>query len=156
MNKIKITNSSKPITKEDIKDLESKYDFIFPYEYKNFLLKHNGGEPSHKYFTTRNGKIHEIISRFFPIDINDKFSLQSEIEEITLEKELPADLIPIAITPGESDRVVLCISGENYGKVYHWSWGAQEDNCEPSYEFVEIVADSFNEFLDMLTDTRDF
>lgn len=155
MNKIKISNSNKAITQSDIENLESKYGFIFPDEYKNFLLKYNGGEPSHEYYITRNEKIYSIISRFFPIDINDEFSLQSEIEEITMERELPSDLIPIAITPNESDRVVLCISGKNYGKVFHWSWGAQEDNCEPSYEFVEIVADSFNEFLDMLTDARD-
>lgn len=155
MNKIKISNSSKAIDKKDIEKLEEKYGFTFPEEYKTFLLKHNGGVPSNIYFTTKNGKIYSIIKYFFPVNIDDEYSLQSEIEEITLEGLLPEELIPIAIMPDETTRLLLCISGENYGKVYHWSWGAEDDDCEPSYEFVEPVADSFNEFLDLLTETRD-
>ena len=155
MNKIKISNSSKPITKKDIEDLESKYGFIFPNDYKNFLINNNGGEPSHMFYTTRNGKIHSILKRFFPIDIKDDFSLQSEIEGITLEGYLPKELIPIGIMPDDTSRLLMGISGENYGKIFDWSWGAEEDGCEPSYEFIEIIADSFTEFLNMLTDTRD-
>ena len=41
MNKIKISNSSKPITKKDIEDFESKYDFIFPDEYKDLVKVDN-------------------------------------------------------------------------------------------------------------------
>jgi len=154
MNKIKISNSSKAIDKKDIEKLEEKYGFTFPEEYKIFLLKNNGGIPSNIYFSTKNGKIFDILTRFFPIDINDEYSLQSEIEEITLEGLLPKELIPIAITVGDSDRVLLSITGKNYGKVYHWNWGAEDEKAEASYEFIEPVADSFNEFLDLLAETR--
>lgn len=151
---MKIEQSLEPISKETLLSLEQKFNFTFPNDYKEFLLKYNGGIPSHQYFSTMDGKIEEILSRFFPVSSNDKDNVVDEIEGITLSGQLPSDLIPIAITLGEDDRVVLAINGKNYGKVFHWAWSEENDNHNASYDYVHLVADSFDSFLEKLTEER--
>ncbi len=149
-----IEQSLEPISKETFLSIEKKFNFTFPKEYKKFLLKHNGGIPSHQYFSTMDGKIEEILSRFFPISSNEEDNLVDEIEGITLAGQLPSDLIPIAITLGGDDRIVLAISGENYGKVFHWAWSEENENHSASYNYVRLVASSFDSFLEQLTEHR--
>ncbi len=149
-----IEQSLEPISKETFLSIEKKFNFTFPSDYKEFLLKHNGGIPSHQYFSTIDGKIEEILSRFLSISSNEEDNLVDEIEGITLAEQLPSDLIPIAITLGGDDRVVLAISGENYGKVFHWAWSEEDDNHNASYNYIRLVANSFDSFLEKLTEDR--
>lgn len=153
---MQIEQSLETISKETFLSIEKEFNFTFPSDYKGFLLKHNGGIPSHQYFSTIDGKIEEILSRFFPVssNSNEEDNLVAEIEGITLAGQLPPDLIPIAVTLGGDDRVVLGISGENYGKVFHWAWSEEDDNHNASYNYVRLVANSFDEFLDKLTEDR--
>lgn len=151
---MKIKQSLDPISRETILSLEKKFNFTFPADYKEFLLKHNGGTPSHQYFSTIDGKIEEILSSFFPISSSEEDNLADEIEGITLAGQLPPDLIPIAIAIGGDDRVVLAISGENYGKVFHWAWSEESDNHNASYDYVRLISNSFDSFLEKLTEER--
>ncbi|ECO5192411.1 SMI1/KNR4 family protein, partial [Salmonella enterica] len=42
---INIIYSKKPATLEDISDFEREIKGVLPIDYKNFLMKHNGGQP---------------------------------------------------------------------------------------------------------------
>lgn len=151
---MKINNSSKFISNDILEVIQNNYDFHFPEDYKVFLLKNNGGVPTFQYFSTSDGKIDEIIDRFYSISDDDD-NLISEIEGITKAGMLPSDLIPIASTLGGDDRVVLAIKGENFGKVFHWAWSEEDYDHKPSYKYVRPVADTFDSFLTMLKKNRE-
>jgi hypothetical protein len=146
-----ITDSARPATEEEIGRLESETGVTLPAEYRAFLLRHNGGKPSRRRFTTRDQKVESHATRLFPVDENDEGGLQSEIEGITGCNLIPREMIPIGIDPGE-DRVVLAVGGPDVGRVFYWAWGEEPDPPTCSRKYMRIIADSFDEFLASLRD----
>lgn len=110
------------VPEAQIEAIERAKEIRLPPPYREFLAKHNGGTPEPKRFTTRDGKVVSIISKFLPVDDDQVDNLVEEIEGITQAGQIPPNLIPIATTPADN-RVVLSVSGNDAGKVYYWSWG---------------------------------
>lgn len=141
-----VEGSQQPLTERDISMLEAQTGIKLPDDYKQFLLQHNGGRPSPKRFVTRDKKVESMVAKFIPLaDIPDD-NLREEIEGITQARQIPANLIPIAIDPADN-RVVLSVSGKDCGKVYYWSWDEEDEDHEPSYNYMRLIADSFNDFV---------
>jgi SMI1-KNR4 cell-wall len=132
---------------------------IFPKEYRDHLLTHNGGRCTLKYFHFKgqlkdsfssidwflaicDGK-HDNLLRYFYI-----FKIQ--------RKRLPFRLIPIAHDPGGN---LICIScdGVDNGFIYFWDHENEVDYQvadDSDFSNLYLIAKSFNEFLDGLT--KDF
>jgi hypothetical protein len=146
---VTIKNSHKAILESDLRKLESRMRAKLPPAYRKFLRSHNGGIPTPDLFSTRDGKIDSIVRNFLPLDSDDEESLTSEFEEFTLEKQIPSNIIPIAIDPAD-DRIVLSLFGRDAGSIYYWARGQEPDPPSCSYKYMYLIADSFEEFLSYL------
>lgn len=144
-----IKNSQPPITKQDIRKLEEKTRIALPEDYKDFLLRHNGGEPEPKVFETQDGKVESRVKKFLSISDVSEDNLVEEIEGITRAGQIPGNLVPIAVDPADN-RVVLSVGGPDIGKVYYWAWDEEDEDHEASYKYMRLIANSFNEFLESL------
>ncbi len=147
---INIQGSLPQLTEQNLSELEQRTNIKLPEQYRNFLLKHNGGIPSPNRFKTLDGKVESMISNFLPIAAIEDDNLLEEIQGITQAELIPENLIPIATEPGD-DRLVLSVGGSDYGKIYYWAWEEEpKRNHKPSYKYIRLVANSFDELLALL------
>ncbi|MCC8399133.1 MAG: SMI1/KNR4 family protein [Rickettsia endosymbiont of Platyusa sonomae] len=147
---------------EDIEKIEKIKNCELPLNYKNFLLKHNGGRPGIATFDIQdnilsNGEENgSSINWFYGIclDKNSIMCVYDIFYRIEVrDNRIPKELIPIA---GDSfgNEICLCIQGENYGKVYFWDHENEvmDPKQAPWWENIYLISDSFTEFLEGLYD----
>lgn len=139
----------------DIKKIEEFKNVIgieLPLEYKEFLLKYNGGEPD-AYIFNKNldlGKI--IVNTLYGIEANNDFDDLGKSIKIYKNRIHPS-FIPIGDDPG-GNQFLLGVQGNFKGKIYFWDHNTELDNDN----FIEnelpnnmyLLADSFNGFLSKL------
>jgi len=149
---VKFSKSGKKIKESEILDFEKKIGLELPLEYKNFLLKHNGGkcEPCDFTFIEDDEESSSSVRRFYAIGgIDDYYDLQESIDNyINDEKRLADNYIPIA----EDDfGNLMCIScnDSNKGQIYFWNHEGEDESSESNLYFI---ASSFDEFVENLTD----
>ena len=114
------------------------------------MLAHNGGVANRRRFETRDGKVSSYATRFAAVSDSEEDNLLDEIDGITLAGQIPKNLIPIAVDPGE-DRIVLSVAGPDAGSVYYWAWGEEPRKPTCSYKYMRLIASDFDEFLSLLT-----
>ncbi|MBT9548066.1 MAG: SMI1/KNR4 family protein [Candidatus Sericytochromatia bacterium] len=156
-----------PITAKDLKSFEQRYSINFPEDYKNLLLRRNGGyfrlknyEKPFFYFRSidRSGtQTATKISSFWNLEFIDEDSAG-----LAQEDQMPPHLLIIGEAGSGTRYLCLGISGETFGKVYTWitsefsdSWFIHDLDM-PYIEKGEVrdrsekVADSVRELLDGL------
>ena len=135
---IKLNLSNEKINEEDLLSLESELNIKLPDSYKELMLENNGGVPLKNYFKGEYG-----IASFHPIKIepNDLKSVFESFKDL-----LPSTLLAFADDMG-GNSYCIDISEENNGKVYFIDWDEPDD--------PEFLANSFEEFLEGLTDTKE-
>ncbi len=129
---IKISDSEKVISNNDIIEFENKWNIVLPINYTNFLKKYNGGS-AYDY--------HPFLSSFNSLKYNKHNTLLDETYEIYnfLNNDLNKDFLPIASTHTDNP-ITLCLKlGENYGKIIIFYFDRDK---EP-----EVVANSLEELL---------
>lgn len=137
---------------EAIAQFEERWGVVLPPEYKQFLLKSNGGWPNPNVFEVPGWHGQgSVLDAFYGIH-NGRKSEQLDSNCKTYEDRVPADLIPIADDAGGNN---ICIGweGERTGKVYFWDHEDEidEEGClRDDYRNVFLVANSLQEFLDGL------
>jgi len=168
-----------PAPEEKISTFEKLINEPLPDDYRRFLKTINGGTPEklgvdYFCFPAKWGSNNftflppkedyglsilftlnpEFVSHNRNIDVSEVsyFSLEAKYKEfIDLEDmgypHVPNDMIPIGSTPIENDMIILGIKGERRGKVYYYM--LQEDP-ETLYQNVGFIADSFDEFLQLI------
>ncbi len=127
--------SKQKLTIDELASFEKEFKIKLPESYKDVILKNNGGSPERRYF--RGGGIY-----FRYIKYGDN-SLEKAIK--LLEDILPENFFPFAEYGGTS----YCISlnrDENYGKIY---WVTEDGESE-------LVCDSFEEFMEELSNNEDY
>ncbi|HRI65419.1 MAG TPA: SMI1/KNR4 family protein [Polyangium sp.] len=143
---------------DEITQFEVRWSRLLPLEYKQFLLKSNGGWPTPNVFEVPgwHGQGNSVMS-FYGIHEGEKVDrLDSNCK--TYEERVPDDLIPIA---DDASGNVICIgwTGEREGKIYFWDHEDEidEDGCfRTDYRNVYLVANSLQEFLDNLMTHEEF
>lgn len=138
-----------------IENLEKYVGLNFPKEYKEHLLKYNGGQCYPNIFTFKeDGKVnYSVVDWFFAIYDGEYDNLKREIEMVKIEeKRMPTHILPIAHDPLGN---LICISCGNNdeGYVYFWNHEKEVDYSSASdedYSNLYLVAYSFNEFIDNL------
>ncbi|MFH1897550.1 MAG: SMI1/KNR4 family protein [Candidatus Desantisbacteria bacterium] len=141
---IKIEDFEESLSMENLKRAEETIVATLPEEYKQFLMKYNGGRAFNiKQFG--GGLDFEAITDG---DDNNFFGTYN-----SLKGRIPEDTVAIAIDPG-GNYVLLGIKGPNRGKVFFWMLDFEDrEEWEAPYESkVDFVANSFNEFLDSLSE----
>lgn len=109
-----ISKSEYSITETDILRYGSDRDFVFPQEYKEFLLKYNGGETPETDFNL--ARISSDISVFYELR-KGKSGLELYDIEFKVHEFLRDDMLPIAEN-SFGDYIFICVAGCEYGKVF--------------------------------------
>jgi len=159
MERIEITKHgvtltiNKPPTEETrVSALENQLGRTLPAEYREFLLRYNGGKPKPGIFrfALRNGRNTDSRVHWFLSLYEGEFSnLERNID--TFRGRLPADMLPIADDPF-GNIVLLGLHGDVRGKVYFWDHEAEPDS-QPDWSNIDLIADSFDSFMRALTPT---
>jgi hypothetical protein len=128
-------NEHRPATEQDVQSLEMAIHAVLPYDYRQFLLRYNGGYPEPRGFCGGT----EVLDCFFG------FCQKSRClwcEYYACRDVLPDSVIPIADDPG-GNYISLAVYKPDCGKVYFWDHEA--DTLTP-------LAESFTSFLDSFCD----
>lgn len=156
------------INYNDIFALENKLKVKIPLDYTTFLVENNGGHTKGQYvFFAHNpyNKKHEEICFW---EINGVFEIEnykanhtlnfphnlnisSETEYFQVEYEKDKGQIVIASDIEGRGKILLCVRGKNYGKIYYWHPELFDQIEINSEEVYLCVANSFTEFINNLT-----
>jgi len=152
LNKMELQHSYPKISEEEIIIFEQELEISLPKEYKKFLLQNNGGQPVHNvtFNLSKNGVKWEFpINIFFGISEEDT-SYELSMTYAFFSERIPHQLLPIA-DDGIGNKICIGIEEEYYNKIFLWKFDkeSQEDE-EPTFDNVEELAESFNEFLKYL------
>ncbi len=126
----------RPAIEQDIMHFQMGLAAVLPEDYREFLLRYNGGYPNPAGF--RGGD--EVINSFFGFCQKHHCLLCNYYIHRTV---LPNGIIPIANDPG-GNLVCLVVSKPDRGKVLFWN-----HECGDS-SGLSLLADSFTSFLDSL------
>ncbi|MBX7215663.1 MAG: SMI1/KNR4 family protein [Candidatus Kapabacteria bacterium] len=150
---IAFSNVEASINNENIEEIEISVGLQFPQEYKDHLLKYNGGqcEPNMFSFYENNHLTSSCVDWFLAIYDGEFDNLKWYINLYKVkEKRMPFHIIPIAHDPGGN---LICIScnGYDYGKIYFWDHEKEvdyliegDDNYSNLYLIANNLADFFN------------
>lgn len=145
-----IKESPGPLSEDELKKLESKTSAL-PKDYRQFLLKYNGGDISPDCFNSAEGESISSVRSFLGITDDSILSLYHYLE--TYENRLPKRFLPIAF---DSFGNLICLSlfGADRGAVYFWDHeleADEEDNESPeTAENITLLSPSFSGFLQSL------
>jgi hypothetical protein len=148
MTDLHLEHSKNPLSEAEIEKFEKEIGHRLPSQYRDFLLRHNGGWPSPCVFVLPDGR-KVALSYFLFLNASDGETYGDlRSNSLTFSGRVPNDLLPIA-----NCASLLCIGlyGENEGQIFYWDQEAEAESEEkPTYDNVYKVADTFNELLAML------
>ena len=140
-----------------IEEVENYISLKFPNEYKQHLLRYNGGycEPNVFSFDENGHLTNSNVDWFLAIYSGEYNNLKSYLDWYKIdEKRLPVNILPIAHDPGGN---LICIDAAD-GKVYFWDHEKEVDytvSDDSDYSNLCLIANSFNEFLAGLREDED-
>lgn len=135
-----------------IEEIEKCVRLDFPIDYKNHLLKYNGGRcsPSIFKFNENEKRTESCIDWFLAIYDGKYDNLKEYIKTYKLDKKrFPMHILPIAHDPGGN---LICIScdTEDKGKIYFWDHENEVNydvTTDADYSNLYFVAKGLNEFI---------
>lgn len=138
-----------------IEEIENYAELGFPGEYKDHLLKHNGGQCTPSVFSfDEKGKVTDSsVDWFLAIYDGEYDNLKDYIKTYKIEdKRLPSHILPIAHDSGGN---LICISCDNddAGSIYFWDHENEVDYSvagDEDYSNLYLIAKSLDEFIDEL------
>ena len=148
-----IYESERPVSPATLDALERAYEFRFPEQYREFLLKHNGGrlEPSKfNYLEMRGPYTDSLVNWLFSVYDGEANNFEWYLRTLKINRvRMPLNLIPIGSDPFGN---IICIStsGKDVGAVYFWDHEKEQDpdsHLPPTWDNVFLIARSFDEFL---------
>ncbi len=148
---MELTDVGEKLTNYDILNLEQELNLQLPQDYKNFLLKNNGGAPVQDWVFDFTQIIPESGKPFDNSSVIREFSTLSELPffygNLIGEELIPEKFLPIASDPFDN-QILLCADENNYGKIYfadHEMYDSETDHW-----LMTELADSFTEFINKL------
>ncbi len=150
-----LSQTEAPITMSQIAEIENYVALVFPKEYKEHLLKFNGGQCQPNVFTfNENGSItNSYIDWFLAIYDGEYDNLKKYIENYKINHQrLPSRILPIAHDPGGN---LICIScdGEDMGSIYFWDH--ENEAGKENFTNLYLISKSFNDFINNLKEDFD-
>ena len=148
---LEMTNTHGPLDENCLRALEQIWYFQLPKDYRNFLLKYNGGWPRKDTFNFYGKKDDgSSIHAFFGIYKDDNYNLLNKVNDIG--DRHTNDSFPIA-SDDYGNRICITVKGPNRGKVYFWDHEMEANPSEnevPDYSNMTLIANTFTEFLNGL------
>ena len=127
--------------------IEKRLGFKLPSQYREFLLKNNGGTPRPD-TVPYEGEYFDYVALFYAIR-NNAYSndLFRNIEEY--KKYILSHYLPIAESPG-GDVYCISLKSEDYGSIYYWDHEEANYDGDPWEENMIKLANSLTDFLESL------
>ena len=142
------TNTAHAITTADLNELEEKYGFAFPQDFRLHYLRYNGGSPT-KCLYNKGGDIF-VLQEFLPVKFGEG-RLEDSFRHLTVEDAiLPAHLVPFAVDPG-GDYYCFSTREEDRGSIWFYI-GEYRDEPDRA---VEYLAKSLPDFMERMTEEED-
>lgn len=144
-----IEKAGKSVGPEAVELFERILERRFPKDYREFLLKYNGGRPIPNCFTFKDGNENSLV-HFFK-KINSQHTHDDLLTNIRVHKHrIPPDYISIASDPF-GNEICIAISGQNYGKIFFWDHELEAgDDISPTMDNMSLIAATFTSFLESL------
>jgi hypothetical protein len=141
-----ISTPGPAVSLDVVKGFELRNSISLPNEYRQFLLKTNGGWPSHIRFEVPGwpGKW-APLQYFFHLE-DEKYSLEYWFE--FLKDDLPEGMIAIAVDLG-GNFICLDTVAPYEGEVYYWD-SSQDYGLTDEDDTMFLVGETFDDFLDNL------
>lgn len=143
-------NNHQRLTVDELMEFECTHDLMLPAEYRDFLLKHNGGKPQLNIFSDD-----RVINYFFAIKtlLRDHYAIQWYMD--MYQDRYPHGMLPIA-SAGGGDLILIGLSHDQASKIYYWNHHFEaEDHAEDYWDNITFIADSFSQFLNQLYVSND-
>ena len=147
---ISVKSKNNSLKLSDIKQFETKLGIVLPSEYRDFLLKFNGGSPSPRNFDLPNEKANPL-HLFYGIGTSVKSDDLTEAIKI-FKGRIKNSLIPIASDPF-GNQICLGVKGRQKGKVYFWDH--ESEGLLFKIRSLTLIADSFEKFIDGIYEYND-
>lgn len=122
----------------DVSHFEMGIGARLPDDYREFLIRHNGGRPTPSGFSGGG----DVLNFFFGL-----WQKHADLNYETLAHRglIPNGMIPIACDPG-GNLVLLEVARPTRGRVWFWD---HEQSGDPD-KAVSLLANSFTEFVESL------
>lgn len=112
----RIEDSGSSLTEEDIARAERVLQVKFPAPYRDFLRRHNGGEPVPDGFP--DGSEASTLQYFFSVS-DEQGNLIEMVDDMRIGNRIPPEYLPVGID-SFGNFVCLSVDGPSAGKVYFW------------------------------------
>lgn len=146
--KFVMTEQGPPLDEKKIAAAEKKMGIKLPEDYRQFLLKNNGGRPDPANFPIRGLENNPFGGIHFFGGIGDNIeSVNIDWSYKIFRGRIPKNLLPIASDP-MGNLICLSLGVEDQGTVYYWDH--DDEHSSPTYRNVYFIASSFPPFLDSI------
>ncbi|QLG39184.1 SMI1/KNR4 family protein [Paenibacillus sp. FSL W7-1088] len=141
---MEIKGSNEVLTESRLQDFERINGVQLPQQYREFLLKYNGGYPKPYYFTISKEQGIGMVNIFYGIgEMYDNLDKKVDIFDDILD----AGFIPIADDSG-GNQICLGLTEKHFGDVYFWIHDEDPEDLGNMY----FLAKDFGGFLEKLHD----
>ncbi|WBS02565.1 SMI1/KNR4 family protein [Pseudoduganella sp. SL102] len=133
-------------TAENIGEFEKKIGFTLPSDYKEFLLRQNGGIPDRSLIKIPSlGK--KVVQSLFAL-VNPVVAYTVDHNLDLYKNRMPQDMLPVANDPAGNLYIMKVGAGGDFGNIYFWNHELEADGeKQPYLENITYIANSFNDFL---------
>lgn len=145
---IEMTESAPIGGSEDVQNFETFVGSKLPRDYKEFLVKHNGGSPQQP--NEVKGHSGASVRSFLGINGESGRDLYKVLENYS--GRIPKNTIPIA-EDGCGNLLVMSLEKANYGSVYFWDHELEveeEDEVIDNPPNITRLANNFSEFFEKM------
>ena len=133
--------------------VEEMWGFNLPKDYRDFLLKTNGGIPEKNTFYFYDKSNESSIDEFF--GVKKGFNNNILLKQKYAGDRVPENFLPIA-REALGNLILLSVKNADRGKIYFWDHEMEADDGEvPDYSNLTLIANSFEEFIASLRDEED-
>lgn len=138
-----------------VASLESRIGAALPADYRQFLLRYNGGVPDNSCFklsAAAEGSYQDsVVHYFFGIADNPSLDIGHYFDVYVAAKRVPPNMLPIGRDPG-GNMILLSLRSTDHGYIYFWDHELEGLVEDPAFtgHLVEISR-SFQDFVDGLT-----
>jgi len=121
----------------DIKNIQNQYDFEFPEQYNNFLLKYNGGKTPETSF--RINKISSDIKGLYGVAKADQFyNYNFYLDKPFFLNFLADGFVPIGHN-SFGDFILIGIGENNMGKIFFYYHDKAGKYIELTQNFIQFI-----------------
>lgn len=146
---VRIIPTENSFDEKSFNNFVSKYGFVFPVEYIEYLKNYNDADLDDNIIDNSN---ESISIRYFYGTTNESYSNIASVYEIFIDR-MPPKCIPIAETES-GNQICMSLAPENYGKIYFWDHETMDteygERCTLLLEELLYLADSFNSLLNKI------